>query len=532
MSANTASIGDTISNTVGTVNGWVWGPPMLILLLGTGLFLTIGLGFMPLRKIPFAFGELLKGRKAHGEGDVTPFGALMTALSSTIGTGNIAGVAVAIAVGGPGALFWMWMTAFVGMATKFAEGVLAVQFREIDADGRRVGGPMYYIKNGMGKKWIWLGGLFAFFGICAGLGTGNAIQTAEVVSTFESTYSIPFAVTGGVLALLAGAVILGGIKRIASVASALVPSMALIYISVGLVIVIINWQAVPAAFGTIFMNAFGFDAAAGGFSGALLMMAMQRGVARGIFSNEAGQGSAPIAHAAAQNDSPVDQGIIAMLGTFIDTILVCSITGLAILTSGVIGGDCQAAGLIAISGELPDTCSTGARLTAEAFASNLPYGDHFVTWALALFAFTTILGWSYYGERCAEYLFGEKIVMPFRWAWIAMILAATGLLYGGENLTALMNTVWLTTDTLTGMMAAPNLIALLVLSPLVFKMTKEYFKALERPDGDAAAAAIAAAQAEIDDPNSHIQGGDAAAVQDKRAEDDASGEDDPDDAKS
>jgi len=497
MDAEAATIGQTVSELVGVVNGFVWGPPMLVLLLGTGLYLTVFLKFMPLRKIGFAFGELKKGRKSHGEGDVTPFGALMTALSSTIGTGNIAGVAVAIAIGGPGALFWMWMTALVGMATKFAEGVLAVKFREVDADGRRVGGPMYYIKNGMGKKWIWLGGVFAFFGVMAGLGTGNAIQTAEVVRTVNDTYGVEYAVTGGIIAVLAGAVILGGIKRIATVASALVPSMAGLYIMVGLVVVGMNVDAIPAALGGIFSNAFGFDAAAGGFSGALLMMAMQRGVARGIFSNEAGQGSAPIAHAAAQNDSPVDQGIIAMLGTFIDTILVCSITGLAILTSGVIPPECNA-GLIAISGDLPQICETGARITASAFGANLPYGDQFVTIALALFAFTTILGWSYYGERCAEYLLGVKIVLPFRLAWILMILAATGLLYAGDNITALMNTVWLTTDTLTGLMAAPNLIALLVLSPLIFKMTREYFAKLDAGEGKEAAA-LAAINVDVKD---------------------------------
>lgn len=478
---------DIISGYVDIVNGFVWGPPMLALLLGTGLYLTIGLKFMPLRKIGFAFGELMKGRKSEGEGDVTPFQALMTALSSTIGTGNIAGVAVAIAIGGPGALFWMWMTALVGMATKFSEGVLAVKFREVDASGRRVGGPMYYIKNGMGKQWVWLGGLFAFFGVMAGLGSGNAIQTAEVVRTVGDTYGVEYYITGGIMALLAGMVILGGIKRIASVAEKVVPAMALTYIALGLVVVAINFQAIPAAFGTIFANAFGFGAAAGGFSGALLMLAMQRGVARGIFSNEAGQGSAPIAHAAAQNNDPVNQGIIAMLGTFIDTIMVCTITGLAILTSGVIPAECNA-GLIAMSGNVPEICDTGARITTAAFAEALPgFGDHFVTAALALFAFTTILGWSYYGERCAEYLLGEKVILPFRLAWIAMILGATFLLYAGDNVTQLMNTVWLTTDTLTGLMAAPNLIALLVLSPLVFKMTRAYFDKLEKGSSDDAA---------------------------------------------
>ncbi|WP_417467867.1 alanine/glycine:cation symporter family protein [Maricaulis sp.] len=477
--ADAATTLDVVTGYVDYVNGIVWGPPMLLLLLGTGIYLTVGLGFMPLRKIGFAFGELMKGRKSEGEGDVTPFAALMTALSSTIGTGNIAGVAVAIAIGGPGALFWMWMTALVGMATKYSEGVLAVKFREVDADGRRVGGPMYYIKNGMGKKFIWLGGLFAIFGMLAGLSTGNAIQTAEVVKTIGETYGVAYWITGLVIAVLAGLVILGGIKRIASVAEKIVPAMAITYIAIGLVVVVFNIDAVPAAFGRIIANAFGFGAAAGGFSGALIMLAMQRGVARGIFSNEAGQGSAPIAHAAAQNNDPVDQGIIAMLGTFIDTILVCSITGLAILTSGVIPAECDA-GLIALGAQYPEVCDVGATITSNAFASALPgFGQHFVAAALALFAFTTILGWSYYGERCAEYLFGEKIVVPFRWVWIAMIMGATMLLYMDGNVAEVMATFWKATDVMTGLMAAPNLIALLVLSPLVFKMTKEYFAKLE-----------------------------------------------------
>ncbi|WP_417476686.1 alanine/glycine:cation symporter family protein [Maricaulis sp.] len=487
--ADAATTLDVVTGYVDFVNGMVWGPPMLILLLGTGIYLTVGLRFMPLRKIGFAFGELMKGRKSEGEGDVTPFGALMTALSSTIGTGNIAGVAVAIAIGGPGALFWMWMTALVGMATKYSEGVLAVKFREVDADGRRVGGPMYYIKNGMGKGFVWLGGLFALFGVMAGLGTGNAIQTVEVVRTIGDTYGIEYWMTGAAIAILAGLVILGGIKRIASVAEKIVPAMAITYIGVGLVVVALNYTGIPDAFIRIFSNAFGFGAAAGGFSGALIMLAMQRGVARGIFSNEAGQGSAPIAHAAAQNNDPVDQGIIAMLGTFIDTIMVCTITGLAILTSGVIPAECDA-GLFALGGSSPEICETGARITSDAFASALPgFGQHFVAAALALFAFTTILGWSYYGERCAEYLFGEKIVTPFRWLWIAMIMAATMLLYAGDNITELMNTIWLTTDTLTGLMAAPNLIALLALSPLVFKMTQEYFAKLEAAKTEAGSAA-------------------------------------------
>ncbi len=472
---------DAVSNIIGSANGIVWGVPMLALLLGTGLYLTIGLGFMPIRKLPYAFMQLVHGRRRHAgeEGDVSPFGALMTALSSTIGTGNIAGVAVAIAIGGPGALFWMWMTALVGMATKFAEGVLAVKFREVDADGRHVGGPMYYIKNGMGKRWVWLGGLFAFFGICAGMGTGNYIQVVSVADAMQDSYGVEPWMSGLVIMVLAGAVILGGIKRIANVASALVPTMAAFYFIAGIIVISLNIGAVPGALALVFKSAFGFGAAAGGFTGALLMLAMQRGVARGIFSNEAGQGSAPIAHAAAKNKDPVNQGVIAMLGTFIDTIVVCSITGLAILTAGVIPEACDA-GIIALGGATPEICDTGPPITIAAFEASLPgIGGHIVTISLALFAFTTILGWSYYGERCAEYLFSEKIVLPFRIVWVLVIPAAAMVLYAGEDVDEVVNTIWLATDTLTGLMAAPNLVALLVLSPLVFRLTKEYFDKLK-----------------------------------------------------
>ncbi len=467
-----------LSDLIGTVNGFVWGPPMLLLLLGTGLYLTIGLGFMPIMRIPYAFGQLVRGGRRHAgeEGDVSPFGALMTALSSTVGTGNIAGVAVAIAIGGPGALFWMWVTAFVGMATKYAEGVLAVKFREVDADGRHVGGPMYYIKNGLGRGWVWLGGLFAVFGIFASFGTGNYIQAVSVADALHSSYGVPIWITGLVLMGLAAAVILGGIKRIANVAGKLVPSMAAFYFVAGIIVIILNIEAVPGAFELVITRAFGIDAAAGGFSGALLMLAMQRGVARGIFSNEAGQGSAPIAHAAAKNKDPVNQGIIAMLGTFIDTIVICSITGIAILAAGVIPPECNAVTIL--SGEaMPAICDTGPPITISAFESALPgIGGHVVTISLALFAFTTILGWSYYGERCAEYLFSEKAVTPYRIIYVLIVFAGTMVLYAGEDVDAVINTVWLATDTLTGLMAAPNLIALLGLSPLVFKLTKDYFE--------------------------------------------------------
>jgi len=481
-----------VKEAIGFVNSLVWGsedvsyPPVLILLLITGVYLTVRLGFMPILKLPYALGELFRKRSGQSEGDVSPFGALMTALSSTIGTGNIAGVAVAIAIGGPGAVFWMWITALIGMATKYAEGVLAIKYREVDHGGRHVGGPMYYIKNGMGSGWGWLAVLFAGFGILASWGTGASIQSNSISDALNSNYSIPPWVSGTVLAAGAAAVILGGIKRIANVASRLVPSMAIAYLSAGLIVVLMNASAVPAAFGSIFSQAFGFDAAKGGFVGGLLLLAMQKGVARGIFSNEAGQGSAPIAHAAAKNDDPVNQGIVAMLGTFIDTIIVCSITALVILTSGIIPPECEPfvrESLVA----LPAGCETGAPLTVNAFENTLPgIGNHVVAIGLTLFGFTTILGWSYYGGRCSEYLFREGSILPFRISWIIVVFLGAlvlefepgGLFYSGaENaIKDVVSYFWLVADTLTGLMAAPNLVALLALSPLVAKMTRDYFK--------------------------------------------------------
>lgn len=472
-------------------NALVWGsgeypyPPVLLLLLGTGLYLTLRLGFMPIFRLPYAFGQLFKKRDpSSGEGDVSPFGALMTALSSTIGTGNIAGVAVAIAIGGPGAVFWMWVTAFVGMASKFAEGVLAVKFREVDADGRHVGGPMYYIKNGMGSKWAWLGAIFAGFGILAAWGTGASIQANAIADALNSNYGVAPYLSGLILAAAAAAVILGGIKRIANVASKLVPFMAFSYLAAGLIAISLNADAIPAAFSSIFSQAFGYDAAKGGFIGGLLLLAMQKGVARGIFSNEAGQGSAPIAHAAAKNNDPVNQGIVAMLGTFIDTIVVCSITALVIITANIIPEACEPfvrESLIS----LPAGCETSSPLTVQAFGQTLswevlgqPIGSHIVAFGLVIFGFTTILGWSYYGERCAEFLFGEKIVRPFQFSWIIVVMlgASVLMLEEGGMITDVVSVFWLLADTLTGLMAAPNLIALLVLSPLVARLTKEYFE--------------------------------------------------------
>lgn len=471
------------------LNGVVWGVPMLGLLLGTGIFLTIGLRFLSVTKLPYAFGQLFKKRDAKDEGEVSPFGALMTALSSTIGTGNIAGVAAAIAIGGPGAIFWMWMTAIVGTATKYSEGVLALKYREVDADGRHVGGPMYYIKNGMGPKWLWLGGMFATFGILASWGTGASIQANSIADALNANYGWSPVIVGLVLAVGAAAVILGGVKRIASVASKLVPFMAISYMVGGLIVIGMNAGAIPSAFGQIFKGAFGLGSAGTGISIGLMMLAMQKGVARGIFSNEAGQGSAPIAHAAAKNNDPVNQGIVAMLGTIIDTLIVCTVTALVILTSGIVGPECLPTAetvkdFIAIG--QPAGCDTGAPLTAAAFGSvmtpeiaGVPLGSHIVAIGLAVFGFTTILGWSYYGERCCGFLFGEKSVLPFRISWIVVVFGGAAALAFEDQVGNIVNLFWLVADTLTGLMAAPNLVALIVLSPVVFKLTKEYFSETE-----------------------------------------------------
>lgn len=451
---------ETLNNIFTQINGVVWGPLMLILLLGVGIYLQLGLKLLPIRKLGMGFKLMWQGRdekktpegkpRTEEDGEISPFNALMTALSATIGTGNIAGVATAIALGGPGAVFWMWITALVGMATKFSEAVLAVRFRETDSTGNHVGGPMFYIKNGLGPKWLWLGGAFAFFGAVAAFGIGNTVQSNSVADALESSFSIPPMITGVVLMVLSGAVILGGIKRIAKVAGKLVPIMGIAYIIAGLVVLAVNADQIPEAFRSIFYYAFNPHAALGGFAGAAVMAAIRFGVARGIFSNEAGLGSAPIAHAAAKTKNPVRQGLIAMLGTFIDTIMVCSITALVILTAPVW-----------------QTGEAGASLTAMSFDSALPgYGQAIVSIALSIFAFTTILGWSFYGEKCFQFLFGTRSIMLYR---VLFVLAVpVGAL-------AQLGFIWLMADTFNAMMAIPNLIALALLSPVVFKLTKDFF---------------------------------------------------------
>jgi len=468
-----------------SINDIVWGTPMLALLLLTGLFLSIGLKGLSIRRIPYALTQLFKNRDGEkADGDVTPFAALMTALSSTIGTGNIAGVAAAIAIGGPGAVFWMWVTAIVGTATKFSEGVLAVHYREVDSNGNRVGGPMYYIKNGLGANWKWLAGTFAFLAFFAALGTGASIQANSVSDVLSSNYGWSPYIIAFVVAGAAAAVIIGGIKRIGAVASKIVPFMAGLYILAGLTVILLNAGAVPAAFGQIFKGAFGFHSAGTGISIGLLMLAMQKGVARGIFSNEAGQGSAPIAHAAAQNNDPVNQGIIAMLGTIIDTLIVCTITALVILTSGVIAPECLASPdnlQVLLSGTQPAGCDTGAPLTSAAFDATLTgIGKHIVAIGLTVFAFTTILGWSYYGERCSAYLFSEKSIPFYRVLWVVVVFFSAAAIALEDKIGNIVNLFWLMADALTGLMAAPNLIALILLSPVVFKLAKDYFAKASR----------------------------------------------------
>ncbi len=434
------------------VNGLVWGPPMLVLILGVGLFLMLALRGMPLLRLGTGLRLLWQGRRKgeDGTGEISPFAALMTTLAATIGTGNIAGVATAIFLGGPGALFWMWCTALVGMATKYAEVVLAVHYREVDARKEHVGGPMYAIKNGLGPRWKWLGSAFAIFGGLAGFGIGNMVQVNSMAAALHVSFGLPHWATGLAVMLLAGLVILGGIRRIGKVAEALVPAMSIAYVAAALVVLVVHAEQIPAAFALILTHAFTPIAATGGFAGAAVMAAIRFGVARGIFSNEAGLGTAGIAQAAGTTSSAVQSGLIGMLGTFIDTLIVCTLTGLAIICSGVW-----------TSG------ASGAALSAAAFESALPgIGSHLIALTLAIFAFTTILGWSYYSERCWEFLAGTRAIRPFRLIFVLAI--PFGAL-------AHLEFAWLVADTLNGLMALPNLVSLLLLSPLVLQLTREYF---------------------------------------------------------
>lgn len=436
----------------GVINGIVWGWPMLVLLIGTGILMTVVLKGIQFTKFNYIIKNTLFAmfKKPTGDhaGEVTPFQAVSTALAATVGTGNIAGVALAIAVGGPGAVFWMWLCALIGMATKYSEVVLAITYREVADDGSISGGPMYYIKNGLHIPA--LAKTFALFGMLASFGIGNMTQSNSIAQSLNQTFNVSPMIVGIVFAILTGIVILGGIKRIGVVTERLVPFMAAFYIIGAMVIIILNIGKVPAAFGLIFSSALTGHAAVGGFAGSTLKLCMKMGVARGVFTNEAGLGSAPIAHAAAMVDHPVRQGIWGVFEVFMDTIVICTMTALVVMVSGQWSSGLQ-----------------GAALTTAAFEAGFKGGGLIVAIGLMLFAFSTILGWAYYGERCAEFLLGPKSVMIYRLIYTPVVLV--GAIGGLEQ-------IWAITDTLNGLMAIPNLVGLIMLNGVVVIMTKDFFK--------------------------------------------------------
>jgi len=447
----------TLTAWFNLASGWVWGLPLLVLLVGTGLWLTFILRGLQFTKLAHALylGLIKRKEQSDEPGDISHFQALMTALSATVGTGNIAGVATAIAIGGPGALFWMWVTGLVGMATKYAEAVLAVKYRVKDKFGNMCGGPMYYIEHGLGKKW--LASCFAFFAAVAAFGIGNMVQSNSVAAAVQASFHVPAAVTGVILAVATGAVIIGGIKSIGRVTGVLVPVMILFYILGSLVVLVLHFDLIPGALALIVDKAFTPTAATGGFAGSGVMLAMRMGVARGVFSNESGLGSAPIAAAAAKTKHPVTQALVSMTQTFIDTIVVCTMTGLVIVLSGTWSSG-----------------TNGAELTSVAFQSGLPgqWGNLIVTIGLILFAYSTIIGWCYYGEKSIEYLWGEKVIKPYRMAWV---------LFVGIGAFLRLDLVWAMSDVFNGLMAFPNLVALLALSPVVARETRNYFAADSSP---------------------------------------------------
>lgn len=433
------------------INNFVWGPPLLLLLVGTGVYLTLRLGVFQVSKLPTAF-RLIFSSDQSGQGDVSSFAALCTALAATVGTGNIVGVATAITTGGPGALFWMWVAAFFGMATKYAEGFLAIKYRTKDANGQAAGGPMHYITLGMGQKWKPLAIFFAISGVLVALlGMGTFSQVNSIASSMSASFGLAPQLVSIVTAISIAFFIFGGIEKISDVSTKIVPFMAILYILASITVLALHWEQLLPTLALVFKSAFTPAAAVGGFAGATVQQAIQRGIARGVFSNESGLGSAPIAAAAAKSDNPVEQGLISMTGTFIDTIIICTLTGLTILVTG----QWSVEGL------------EGAPLTQAAFATIFGNtGSIALTISLVLFAFTTILGWSYYGERCIEFLFGTKSILPYRLAFIVMV-ALGGFLK--------LDLIWTIADIVNGLMALPNLIALLALSPVIIKETRQYF---------------------------------------------------------
>ncbi|MCJ0055755.1 sodium:alanine symporter family protein [Clostridioides difficile] len=439
------------------VDAFIWGPPLLVLLVGTGILLTVKLGVVQITKLPRAL-KLIFSAENKGSGDVSSFAALCTALAATVGTGNIVGVATAIKAGGPGALFWMCIAAFFGMATKYSEGVLAIKYRTKDKNGQVSGGPMYYIVNGMGEKWRPLAIFFAISGILVALlGIGTFTQVNSITDAINNSFGIDPRITGVVLAVFVALVVFGGLKSISNVATKIVPFMAVIYVVICGIILISFWNKIPETFMLIIKSAFTPTAATGGFLGATMSLAIRNGIARGVFSNESGLGSAPIAAAAAKTEWPAEQGLISMTGTFIDTIIICTLTGFSLVISGVWCSDLN-----------------GAVMTQAAFNGAIPtFGPILLTVSLTLFAFTTILGWSYYGERCFEFLFGVKGMNGYRTVFVAMVLLGAFLK---------LEVVWIIADIVNGLMAIPNLIALLALSPIIVSETKKYFEHINSPE--------------------------------------------------
>ncbi len=439
-----------------SVNAWVWGWPMLVVLLGTGLVLTVLTGAVQFRRLGFALREVLGkvAKRGGGVGNVRPFQAVATALASTVGVGNIAGVATAIVLGGPGAVFWLWVSGLLGMSTKYAEIVVALHYREPDATGTMRGGAMYVLKKGLGMPW--LGAVFALLTALAAFGIGNMVQANSVADAMRSTFGVAPWLTGVVLVILTGVVILGGITSIARVTQWLVPFMALLYLGGGLFILLLHADRLPHAFGLIFQGAFSGMAAAGGFAGSTVMMALRYGVARGLFSNEAGLGSAPMVHATADTDHPVRQGMYGIFEVFVDTLLICTTTALVILVTDTWTGSV-----------------TGAALSAKAFETGLPgtFGSAVVTGGILLFAFSTLVGWSYYGETGIVYLLGTRAAFPYRLVWLVFVfLGATGSLH----------LVWDVADTLNGLMALPNLVGVLFSIPLLLRLQREFDERLKR----------------------------------------------------
>lgn len=440
------------------IKNLIWSTPLLLLLLGTGIYLTLILRGVQFRYLGYAFGQVVAPEHKNSEGDISHFESLMTTLAGAIGTGTIVGVATAITVGGLGSMFWMWVTAFLGMATKYAESLLAVKYRSLDERGEMIGGPMHYIEKGLG--WKWMAVLFSIFGVFAAIGTGNLVQVNAISESINYVWSFDPWATGVVLAIITGIVVVGGVKSIGHVAGVLVPLMALFYLIGGFFILVIHYDQIPAAFGLIISSAFTGQAAIGGFAGSTLMLAVQMGVSRSVFSNEAGLGISSIAAASAKTDSPGRQAMINMTGALISTVIVCSVTGLVLAVTGLVG-------------EVSETGEplTGASMAIRAFKSTIYGGEYVVSIGLILFAFSTVIAWALYGEKCAEYLFGVKGALIYRVIYTLIVIPGAALK---------MEVVWLIADIMNGLMVIPNLIALIALSDVIVSETKAFIELIRQ----------------------------------------------------